>query len=80
MARGSVIISAKNKQAISMDFFNPRDIHYPLEFHNQKDSQTTAKLLVKLLSEEIAKQIYNKKNNYENLDTPDKNTEGRNLS
>jgi hypothetical protein len=68
VARGSVDISAKNKQAITM------------EFHNPKDSQTSAKLLMKLLSEEIARQIYNKKNNYEDLDTSDKKQEGRNLS
>lgn len=67
-ARGSVDISAKNKQAISFDIYN------------QKNSQTTAKLLMKLLSEEIARQIYNEKNNYEELDTSDKKQEGRNLS
>lgn len=68
MARGSVIISAKKKQAISLDFINP------------KDSQTTAKLLMKLLSEEIARQIYNKKNNYEKLDVSDKKQDRRDLS
>lgn len=79
-ARGSVNISAKNKQAISFDIYNPKDIHNPKDIYNQKNSQTTAKLLMKLLSEEIARKIYNEKNNYEELDTSDKKQEGRNLS
>lgn len=85
-ARGSVDISAKNKQAISFDIYNPKDIHNSLDIHNpmdiynQKNSQTTAKLLMKLISEEIARKIYNEKNNYEELDTSDKKQEGRNLS
>ena len=60
------------------DFHNPKDIN-PMEVHNQKDSKTMAKLLMKLLSEEIARQIYNKKNHYEKLDTSD-SLEGRELS
>lgn len=79
-ARGSVDISAKKKQAISLDFINPKDFIKPRDFHNSKDNQNTAKLLMKLISEEVARQIYHKKNNYDISITSDKKEEGRNLS